>query len=369
MAKKDRKPGRLFRSSFWRQWGVYLILAGLIVVGGVVLQMLRKEPREISADSRYRLYFTQSQAGAEKPEKLEGEIIADIAHASEQVDLVTPGLDLERISDALIAAHGRGVQVRVLEDASTQSDPPVAEMTARLQEAGIEPVLRQAEGELGGAFLVVDRRITWIGSWELSQQALTEDLHYVLRFDLVPLANDFGTEFEEMYTDGAFGTHSTRDTPQPYLSLVDAGQIYVYFSPDDDPLEQVMVATSGAENSLLLMMEGVDLAPAIDRLKTDAHRPRTATWGLFDAKGPSSLDTLYVFEEAGMGLRVYSGAGRLRENLIIVDNEVVFLLSQPFTESSLEQNDGYVLVIWDPALIETLQGEFERVYDLSKALP
>jgi phosphatidylserine/phosphatidylglycerophosphate/cardiolipin synthase-like enzyme len=344
-------------------------VAAVVLAVVIVFATRRSEPRFVTPASHYDLYFSQGdQATGARPD-VEQAIIGDVAIATERVFLATPGLDLMDLADVLVQAHERGVDVRVLEDGATQSDPEVAAVTERLQQGGIEPVLRQASGELAGTFIVVDRHISWVGSWELNHRGLEQDSQCVLRFDIPQIAENFATEFEEMFTDGAFGEHSTRGTPHSFLTILGADSINVYFTPEDQALEEVLQAIHSVQRNLGVMGRGLNMAALFDRLLAESRLDYVSVSGVFDALGPTPEDTLEILHKANMDLRLHYGTGQIGESAIIVDERVVILFSQPFTDSVLEQNDGYILVLWSGDMAKAFLEEFNRLYGLGQKWP
>lgn len=366
-AKRKRKTRGWQR--FWQDWGWFLAAAGIILMGLVVFQIVRTRPRELNASQMYDIYFTQGGQGAPMPDGLEAEIVADIDEAEERIDLATPGLDLQAVGAALVEAHGRGVQVRVLEDPARQGEPGVAAVTAQLQAAGIPVVLHPQEGGLGGSFLVVDRRVAWAGSWELTVRALEEDAHCVLRFTLAQLADDFRTEFEEMFEQQAFGPGSPDEPGHRFTTMLDGGIISVYFMPEDDPFQEVLTTLARSSNEFLVMTESLADFRLEDRFEADAPRFDIEGWGAFDAQGTSSEETFRSLQQAQMNVRVYQGPGRLRENVVVVDSAKYMVFSQPLEQAALDQKDGYVVVIQDPQMAKVLQFEFNRLYTAAQDLP
>lgn len=357
------------RRSFWREWGVYLVVAGLILLGALVWQLSRPRSPDLAPAEHYQLHFTQGGEGDATPADLVALITADIAAAQGQVDLATPGLDLDEIATALIEAHNRGVKVRVLEDEATQDDDAVSAVSERLVEAGVPLKVRRAEGTLGGAFVVVDGKIAWAGSWEINRQALEQGASCVVRFALLQEGDNFATEFAEMFDEGAFGPSSPQNTPHTFLSMLEGGAVSVYFTPEDDPLAEILNTIARVDTELTLLTEGIEDARLVERLADEAALARLLSLGVFESQGFSDAEALRELHDAGMDLRVYKGPGRLQENVIIVDSQIAILSSQPFVQQHLEQNDGYIMVLRGPDIGQAFEQEFLRVFGLAQDWP
>jgi len=366
---KGTKTSRARWRKIWKDWGLFLVAVALILIGGLVALVIRtcrgERPPEINPSAPYRIYFTQGDSGEATPDGLEAVIIKDIAAAQSSVEVATPGLDLTLLADALVATHGRGVQVRVLEEAAAQESAEVMAVTEQLRAAGIEVVLREAPGALGGAFIVVDQSLVWAGSWDLSEQGLEWDDAVVLRWDIPQMAIDFHTEFEEMFVDGAYGPSSPADTPHKYLAIVvpsdDAGRAAsIYLTPEDNFFSQLLQIMASVKGEIIFLTEDIDDARIGDRLIAESGRTDIALWGVV---GKSGSDSLIVAEIRAneAGVVDYRGSGVLRESVIVVDGETVCFFSQPLLGTGLDQNDGYVIIIADTDVGAIMQREFGRL--------
>lgn len=366
---KGKQTGQARWRKIWKDWGLFLAAVALILTVGIVALTIRtcqgERPPEINPAAPYRIYFTQGDSGEATPEGLEEVILKDIAAAQSSVEVATPGLDLPRLADALVAAQGRGVQVRVLEDAVAQETPAVMTVTEQLRAAGIEVVLREPPGALGGAFVVVDQSLVWAGGWDLSQQGLEQDDAVVLRWDIPQLAIDFHTEFEEMFVAGAYGPGSPANTPHKYLAIVvpaddNARGASIYLTPEDDPFSQVLQSMASVQGEIIFFTEDIDDPRIGDRLIAESGRTDIALWGVVGRTGAASA---IVAEIRGneAGVVDYRGSGVLRQSVIVVDGETVCFFSQPLLRTGLDQNDGYVIVIADRDVGAIMQREFGRL--------
>lgn len=362
MARKGRARTREMRwRKFLREWGVYLLIGAAIVVALILLGRTRPGIGLVTK-TPYRVYLTQGEVGHPKPSGLETELVADIAGAEQWVEVVAPGLDLSQLAEALVAAHGRGVRVQVIEDEASQEDPAVLAVTTRLRQSGISVLLRP---HLGGSFLVVDGRILWAGSWDLSRKGLEEGAGLALRWELPTLATDFHAEFTEMvlgaFAGGLFRPPTALKTPYPYLAIPNGVSVSVYMTPEDMALGEVLQSLAQTQDEIIVLGELND--PRLgDRLIGEASRATMLTmWAVLDANG-SDPDLLQALSGRKVNLGTYAGPGKLYENVLVVDGQSVIVFSQPMDRQAYDRNDGYVLIVRDRELGQTLQKEFARLY-------
>jgi phosphatidylserine/phosphatidylglycerophosphate/cardiolipin synthase-like enzyme len=165
----------------------------------------------------YTVYFTDP--GGPHAQSLLGGPDAELAEAIDQarlsVDAATYDLNLWSIRDALIEAHRRGVNVRLVTESDNMDSPEVQE----LQEAGIPVLGDRREGLMHNKFVVIDRLEVWTGSMNLTINGAYRNDNNLIRIQSSRLAKDYMAEFEEMFLDDQFGSGSPADTPFPSFSV------------------------------------------------------------------------------------------------------------------------------------------------------
>lgn len=116
-------------------------------------------PRAGDSDSRAQLYFAPG-------DRIDRVVEAEIDRATDRIWLAVFSLRLDWLGDALVRAHRRGVDVRVITD-SNQSE--TTEVDDRLRAAGIEVIeAHNANGEFTAMhqkFAVIDGHTTLVGSY------------------------------------------------------------------------------------------------------------------------------------------------------------------------------------------------------------
>jgi hypothetical protein len=347
---------------FWRNWGVFLVVVALLLAVGLFL-LLRSQPPQFTAPTPYRVYFTQGNVGTPAPLGLESEVRTDVKAAQRSVDLATPGLDLAGLADELIAAKERGVEVSVLEDAPNQDDPGVISVTAGLRAAGIPVVVREAPGALGETFVVVDQRLVWAGSWDLSRRGLYEDAGCVVRWDLPQMAEDFHSEFMEMFAEKAYGPDSPKRTRYSHIAILDVNSVSVFMTPEDrEALGEVLQILANVRQEIVLVAEEANDLRVGERLIGESNRVNVRFWGVLDPAGASGPVVDVLKGEKRLPLLTYGGSGRMRENFLVVDAREVILFSQRIDQEPLDQNDGFIIVLIDPALAQVFGKEALRMF-------
>ncbi|MGC8874365.1 MAG: phospholipase D-like domain-containing protein [Chloroflexia bacterium] len=370
MPKEGRKNLRQRLRSFWHEWRM-VVLLGVLIVGGAAFYrfVLQPRPRRLSAAAPYAVYFTQGDAGQPTSRGIPAEIARDIAAAQKRILLAAPGLDVEEIASALLDARARGVEVRILEDPLRQEDPQVAATAARLEQGGIPVAWHPSPGGLGESFLVIDDRLLWAGSAEFSRAGLAQDAAYILRWPIPALAEAFGREFDEMFVEHAFGRSSPKEAQRVHIALPDRGSITVYFTPEDDPLSAILQSMARVNSQIAFLTERFDDPRLGERMSAEAMRAPVQLWGVYDPGGGIAPQILEALRKGRTMLAAYQGGGRLQENVLTVDEQTVFIFSQPLDAQGLDTRDGFVIALQDWDLGQRFGRELARLYRQTQGSP
>ena len=164
-----------------------------------------------------QVYFTDptSPSATSYRGGIDDELAAAINQARAAVDLAVYDLNLWSIRDALIAAHQRGVAVRMVTESDNLDEPEMQQ----LRDAGIEVLGDRREGLMHDKFVIIDRWEVWTGSTNLTTSGAYRNDNNLVRIRSSRLAEDYTAEFEEMFTNDAFGPGSPANTPYPQLTV------------------------------------------------------------------------------------------------------------------------------------------------------
>ncbi len=206
-------------------------------------------PRSLTSsptNSWYSVYFTDPSDPASKSYRggPDQDLAAAIRRARASVDVAVLQLNLWSVRDALINAHRRGVRVRMV----TDSDYFDQQEVQALAEAGIPVVGDRREGLMHNKFIVIDQFEVWTGSMNFTVSETYRNNNTLMRIRSTQLAQNYTTEFEEMFLDGQFGPGSPANTPHPNLNI-DGSSIQNCFSPDDGCIPLLTSAISASAGS------------------------------------------------------------------------------------------------------------------------
>ena len=284
-----------------------------------------------------------------------------IEQARISVDVAIYDLNLWSVRDALISAHRRGVDVRLVTESDNMDEQEVQE----LKEAGIEVLGDRQEGLMHDKFVIIDRSEVWTGSMNFTTGGGYLDNNNLIRLQSSKLAEDYTHEFEQMFIDDHFGANKKPGTPNPTMT-VNGSLIEVYFSPEDGTLDRILTAVNAAQESISFMAYSFtsdELAEAlIERAKSGV-----SVLGVFDedqyhSNVGTEFDTL---KNAGIDVRLDGNPRLMHNKVIIIDHQVVITGSYNFSNNAEHNNDENTLIIHNQNIATQFLAEFQQIYDMA----
>ncbi|MBM3126144.1 MAG: DUF1669 domain-containing protein, partial [Chloroflexi bacterium] len=281
------------------------------------------------------------------------------------VDLAAYSLSLNSVRNALLRAHDRGLQVRVV----MESDNLDRSDVDLLVEGGIPILGDRREGLMHNKFVVIDNSEVWTGSMNFTDSGAYEDHNCLIRIRSVEMAENYAREFEEMFVEDQFGPQVIPDTPHPRV-ILDGIPIDVYFSPDDNVQAGILDLVNNAKESIYFLAFSFTADPIGEALR-DRMREGIIVSGVMDSDQiNSNVGTEFdPFQQAGVDVLRDQGEGQMHHKLMIIDEAIVIVGSYNFTNSAETRNDENLLVIYDEPIARRFMEEFERVYALSQSIP
>lgn len=323
---------------------------------------LDESPVNVWGADWYELFFTDPQDDLTWSGGLDEILAADIDQAEAYVDIAAYDFDLQSVTDALIRAHERKVEVRMLID----SDNLDLDQPQDLIDAGIPVVEDDRSAIMHDKFIIIDGFIVWTGSWNFTDNGTYRNNNNALRIISEEMAANYTYEFEEMFLDGSFGPNSPADTPYRRITI-DGTRLETYFAPEDGVMDRVIELVSRASESIRFMaftFTDDDLGVAM-REKAAAG---VLVEGVFEARGAGSEYSEFpAMLDAGMNVWEDGNSAIMHHKVIIIDGGVVLLGSFNFSGNADQSNDENILVIYDREIAGQFLDEFDRI--ISQAYP
>jgi phosphatidylserine/phosphatidylglycerophosphate/cardiolipin synthase-like enzyme len=298
---------------------------------------------------------------------IEGRLIEKINAAKTSIHIASFEFDLTPVAEALIAAKGRGVDVRWVTDdengLGVDEDPGHGQF-AMLQDAGIEVRSDDRSALMHNKFWIFDSEIVWTGSTNITENGIFKQNNNTIVIRSPELATIYEREFQEMW-DGKFGPTSPSQLADQRMTL-NGSSISVVFTSEDGALEQAIIPAvkSATKNIRFLAFSFTDypLAKAmIDRAQNGVD-----VAGVFEKVGSDTdaaeLKTLFC---AKIPVRRDGNPSFLHDKVIVIDDHIVITGSLNFSTNAEESNDENVIVIDNPDIAKLYMQEFGRIWSLA----
>jgi phosphatidylserine/phosphatidylglycerophosphate/cardiolipin synthase-like enzyme len=313
----------------------------------------------------YTLYFTQPESPSSS--SLRGGPDRDLAEAIRaaraSVEIAAQQLNLWSLRDALIGAHRRGVQVRMVVESDYLDEPEVQEIIR----AGITVLGDRREGLMHNKFVIIDRQEVWTGSMNYTINGAYRNNNNLVRIRSSELAGNYLNEFEEMFENDLFGPGSPANTPQPAIRLDGVTLLEVYFSPDDGTAGRLVELIQGAQESIYFLAYSFtadELAAAL----IERHQAGLDVAGVFEeSQYKSNTGTEFEnLKRAGIEARLDGNRYNMHHKVFIIDQSIVVTGSYNFSRSAEERNDENTLIIHNTRMAEAFMNEFNSIFEAAK---
>jgi len=311
----------------------------------------------------FELYFTDpaNPVSAQGTGGVDGPLVKAIDNAKLSIDVAAYSLSLNSVRIALINAYHRGVAVRMVMESSNmdRSDPQA------LMEAGVPIIGDEQPGLMHDKFMVIDKSEVWVGSMNFTDSGTYDDNNNMMRILSPRIAENYTTEFEEMFNDNLFGENVRAATPHPSV-IIDGTDVKNYFSPDDGVLNALVPLLNSAQQSIYFLAFSFTSNELGDIVREKAAAGLTVQGVMEDEQVKSNQGTEYdPFKQAGLDVRIDGNDGQMHHKVFIIDEKIVVLGSYNFSQSAETRNDENILIIYDEAIAKEFMKEFKRVLSVA----
>ena len=306
----------------------------------------------------WEVYFSEVDAG-EGHHSLEKRLVTRLATATERIDTALYHLSAAPIADALIEAHRRGVQVRVV----TETDNIDEAEIERLREVGI-PVADDGDADsyMHHKFFVIDERYVWTGSYNTTYNGAYRNNNNVIFIDSVPLAYNFTQEFRELFRQMRDEKSSGASVVHPKVTLSDGTQIFTYFSPENDISSSLLKEIGSAQKSIHFMAFSFT-QDALGSAMRKRFESGIEVRGVFEKRQVDGRYSEYnAMKKAGLPVVQDRNSRAMHHKVIVIDAETVITGSYNFSKNAEERNSENLLIIkGNPDIAQAYLSEFQRV--------
>lgn len=311
----------------------------------------------------YRVYFTKPiypDGPANRPAGLDRPLTAFINTAQKSVDMCAFQLDLPNVVQALMDAHKRGAQVRLVTDLDILNDSTENPPFKQLQKAGIQVVGGNPNAIMHNKFVVVDGAAVWTGSWNFTTSDTYRYDNNAILIQSSRLARNYTATFEKMFTDDRFGPARKPGGTTTRLSI-NGVAVENYFTPEDNATARIVERLKQAKTSIDFMAFSFT-DDNIGKTVRDRAKAGVKVRGVFETRDSDSAYSEYgILKKAGLQVYQDGNPYLMHHKVFILDGQTVILGSFNFSRNANESNDENLLIIDDAALAQAFMQEFERV--------
>ncbi len=290
-------------------------------------------------------------------------LIFYIDSAKTSIHVAAFEIDLTDVSNALIRAHKRGVDVRFVTDDEfgIEADKkPGHGQLAAMQKAGIKIVDDARGGLMHNKFWVFDGEIVWTGSTNATINGMFEQNNNVIVIKSRELAAIYEKQFQEMW-GGEFGARAPSFVSEQKIT-VNGTPIFVVFSPEDKPVQHIVPYLQNARRNIRFLAFSYT-QPDMGEAMLERIKNGVTVEGVFETVGSDSqFSEMLPLRCAGGKIRRDGNPGFLHHKVIIIDNRIVITGSFNFSDSANTKNNENVIIIDNAEIAKRYLEEFQRVW-------
>lgn len=314
----------------------------------------------------WSIYFNAPTGSSDEALYVNGidvHLAEQINNAQRTLDIVAFEFDNKVLTPAVLAAHERGVTVRIVTDDEhglEEEDESIPKFIA----AGI-PVVDDSRGALmHNKFMIIDSQVVWTGSWNYTRNDTYRNNNNALALRSQKAVEVYQTEFNEMFLDKQFGPTSPTGSA---TFTVDGVEMTVLFASEDPVVENIIAQVNAAESNIRFMAFSFTYDEVGQAMLERAGAGVTVE-GVFEKRGSeteySELPLLYC---AGLNVRQDGNPYALHHKVIIIDDHTVLTGSFNFSSNATNSNDENMIIIKDRDIATLYIEEFDRMMAQSKA--
>jgi len=267
-----------------------------------------------------------------------------------------------KIADELIAAHNRGVNIKLVTDNDTFSGTAIT----KILESGIPVVPDTGPGLMHNKFAIVDNSTVFTGSYNTTENCTLKNNNNALIIRSTELAEIYNSEFYEMFDSGIFGNKTEegafRQLQKKYFVKLSGMNINVYFAPEDNVEKIIYDRITKAEKSIRFMQFSFT-SDVIGEVIIKKFKEGIAVNGVFEKKGSDTEYSEYIkMKVESVPVRLDKNRGVMHHKVIIIDDYRVITGSFNISKNANNKNDENIIILDSRDLALKYIEEFNRIY-------
>lgn len=315
----------------------------------------------------WQVYFTTPANTRDRSQYRNGvdsAVAAAIDGVQNTLDIAAFELNNEAITEAIIRAHQRGVQVRIVTDNEHGiGDDDTTLVDLELE--GIEIINDGRSALMHDKFMIMDSIVVWTGSMNYTVNDVYRNNNNAIALRSRRAVETYQAEFNEMFERGQFGPRSDPGNTANFTQ--DGIPLEIYFASENNVVGEIVQEINAAQRSIRFMAFSFTRDDMGDALLARSAAG-VDVQGVFETTGSetefSEMTRLFC---AGINVRQDGNSGVLHHKVFVIDEQVVVTGSFNFSDSAAESNDENLVIIRSGDIANLYLQEFQRVQSIATA--
>lgn len=343
-------------------------------------------------NNRIEVYISTKENLTQKKYVLEEEIVRFIDEAQKSLDIAVQELRSGKINttsnpikESILRAAGRGVQVRIIVEASYLK-PNSDNLNTFAEFLNTENISISADQNpyiFHNKFIVRDKdtdtAALLTGSTNFTDTGTRRNYNHILvlhfkgdRKPYFEILDRYQEEFDELLS-GTFGNKEPTQEIKTYQ--IGNTRLTVLFSPDNDPDDFLLKTILKADETLDVMMftfgsNSPLLSGVINRFNavkyvghTPTNEPKVKVRIAMEKEQCKYWSAHPTLKKLGIPVKVENTSAKLHHKVGIIDNKRIILGSYNWTLSANEENDENVIVVNNSDMANLFTQAFDELWN------
>lgn len=263
-------------------------------------------------------------------------------------------INSQKFVDKIIEKKIQGIDIKIV----TDSDNKDKESIQQLIKANIPLVFDEKTSLMHHKFLVIDHKIVWTGSTNITDSCLFKNRNNAIVFSSNEISEQFEAEFLRLFEQKDF-SHKRKGLKEEYYSKIGKAHVNYYFSPKNG-IDRILVKKlEKAKNSIFIAAFSFSHPKLITLLKEKIEKGLKVEV-LLDRRMSKQQSSICQFLDE-KNIFIYNGKGKLHHKIIIIDQEIVITGSFNFSKNATDKNNENLVIVNDPEIAEIYLKEYQRL--------
>ena len=286
-------------------------------------------------------------------------LVAAINQVRRTLDIAAFEFNEPTLEKAILDAHARGVQVRIVTDDEHGAEDLEGSIPKFIK-AGIAVIDDGRSALMHNKIMIMDGLTVWTGATNFTRNGMYRNNNNLVAIRSRRAVELYQAEFNEMFVDKLFGPRSTKGNSGAFVQ--DGTEIEVWFASEDDTITAINEKLKTARNSIHFMTFSFTQVD-VGNLMLDLGKAGIKLEGVFERTGSETKDSeMTLLFCAGFDVRQDTNPSTMHHKVIIIDEETVITGSFNFSQNAMQSNDENLLIIKDRDFARQYMDEFNRVY-------